>query len=292
MDASLFGLQGKPALVVGGGFGIGRASALLLARAGADVAVADLDGRRAAAVAEEITALGVRSTALTGDVTDRAQAEAVVAAAADFHGSLEVLINMVGTAAWAQLLAVDDDAWTTDLTRNLTQHLYVGRAAAKRMIDQGTGGRIAVVASVSGLYGAPNHGAYGAAKAGLMELVRTMAQEWGPHGIRVNAVAPDMIATPRVMAAYADTGNDPDDAARADGAARAVRHPRGDRGTARVPRVRPRELHHRAHDRGRRRSARRLPARARHRRHALNARSRSAARCAVRASTRTFALAS
>ncbi|HUP74161.1 MAG TPA: SDR family NAD(P)-dependent oxidoreductase [Acidimicrobiales bacterium] len=218
MDASVFGLQGKKSLVVGGGFGIGRASALLLARAGADVVVADLDLARAKAVADEVTALGVRSTALTGDVTRRAQAEDIVEQAAMFHGSLEVVINMVGTAAWANLMTVDDDTWTLDLTRNLTQHLYVGRAAAKRMIDQGTGGRIAVVASVSGLYGAPNHGAYGAAKAGLMDLVRTMAQEWGPHGIRVNAVAPDMIATPRVMAAYADQGVDPNDAARADGA--------------------------------------------------------------------------
>jgi NAD(P)-dependent dehydrogenase (short-subunit alcohol dehydrogenase family) len=218
VDASLFGLEGKPALVVGGGFGIGRASALLLARVGADVAVADLDGDRAAAVADEVAALGVRSTALTGDVTDRDAAEAVVAGAAGFLGGLEVLINMVGTAAWSLLLDVDVDTWSTDLNRNLTQHLYVGTAAARRMIDQGTGGRIGVVASVSGLYGAPNHGAYGAAKAGLMGLVRTMAQEWGPHGIRVNGVAPDMIATPRVMAAYTDTGNDPDDAAKADGA--------------------------------------------------------------------------
>jgi NAD(P)-dependent dehydrogenase (short-subunit alcohol dehydrogenase family) len=218
VDANVLGLQGKAALVVGGGFGIGRASALLLGRAGADVAVADLDKDRAVAVAGELEALGVRSAATTGDITDRAQAEAVVRDAVDFHGRLDVLINMVGTAAWSQLLDVDDDTWQTDLTRNLTQHLYVGRAAARQMIDQGTGGAIAVVASVSGLYGAPNHGAYGAAKAGLMGLVRTMANEWGPHGIRINAVAPDMIATPRVMAAYHDTGNSPDDAARADGA--------------------------------------------------------------------------
>ena len=218
MDASVFGLQGKKSLVVGGGFGIGRASALLLARAGADVVVADLDLDRATSVSKEIAALGVRSTALTGDVTQRAQAEDLVAQTAAFHGSLEVVINMVGAAAWANLLSVDEDTWTLDLTRNLTQHLFVGRAAAKLMIDQGTGGRIAVVASVSGLYGAPNHGAYGAAKAGLMDLVRTMAQEWGQHGIRVNAVAPDMIATPRVLAAYADQGVDPNDAARADGA--------------------------------------------------------------------------
>jgi NAD(P)-dependent dehydrogenase (short-subunit alcohol dehydrogenase family) len=218
MDLDLFGLAGKPALVVGGGFGIGRASALLLAQAGANVVVADLDEARAASVAKEITGLGRRAAALTGDVTDRHQADALVAAAAEFHGGLEVVINMVGAAAWAKLLEVDDDTWSTDLSRNLTQHLYVGTAAARRMIDQGTGGRIAVVASVSGLYGAPNHGAYGAAKAGLMDLVRTMAQEWGPHAIRVNAVAPDMIATPRVLAAYADQGNDPDTAARADGA--------------------------------------------------------------------------
>jgi 2-deoxy-D-gluconate 3-dehydrogenase len=218
MDGNIFGLQGKKALVVGGGFGIGRASALLLAHAGADVVVADLDLARARTVAAEITAIGQRSTALTGDVTARAEAEKIVDDAASFHGGIEVLINMVGMAAWADLFTVDDDTWQLDLARNLTQHLYVGRSAARRMIDQGTGGRMAFVASVSGLYGAPNHGAYGAAKAGLMDLVRTMAQEWGRHNIRVNAVAPDMIATPRVLAAYAEQGVTVDDAAKADGA--------------------------------------------------------------------------
>lgn len=218
MDPDFLGLQGKPALVVGGGFGIGRASALLLARAGADVVVADLDRDRAAAAAREIEGLGVRSGALTGDVTDEVQAQTIVATAADLLGSLEVVINMVGTAAHASLLDVDDNTWNTDISRNLTQHLYVGRAAAKQMISQGTGGRIAVVASVSGLYGAPNHGAYGAAKAGVMALVRTMAQEWGPHGIRVNGVAPDMIATPRIVAAYDEQSIDFDETARRDGA--------------------------------------------------------------------------
>jgi NAD(P)-dependent dehydrogenase (short-subunit alcohol dehydrogenase family) len=183
VETNVFGLRGKKALVVGGGFGIGRASALLLARVGADVAVADLDLARAKSVVDELTALGARATALTGDVTQRAQAEDIVEQAAMFLGSLDVLINMVGTAAWADLMSVDDDTWALDLSRNLTQHLHVGRATAKRMIAQGTGGRIGVVASVSGLYGAPNHGAYGAAKAGLMDLVRTMAQEWGAHGI-------------------------------------------------------------------------------------------------------------
>lgn len=196
----LLGLQGKPALVVGGGGGIGLASALLLARAGADVAVADVDEARAEAAAKELRGLGVRSASLSGDVTDRAQAERIVDGAAEALGSLEVLINMVGMAAWTTLFEVDDETWHLDLRRNLTQHLYVGRAAARHMIEQGTGGRISVVASVSGLYGAPNHAPYGAAKAGLMDLVRTMAVEWGPYGIRINAVAPDMIATPRMLA--------------------------------------------------------------------------------------------
>lgn len=218
MVQDLLGLRGKPALVVGGGSGIGRASALMLARAGADVAVADLDRERAASAAKEVIDLGVRSAVLDGDVTDPAQAEAIVEGAAAELGAIEVLINMVGMAEWMSLFDVTEEAWHLDLARNLSHHLFVSRAVARRMVRQGTGGRIAVVASVSGLYGAPNHGAYGAAKAGLMALVRTMAQEWGPMGIRVNAVAPDMIATPRVVAASLEQGADLDGSAARDGA--------------------------------------------------------------------------
>jgi NAD(P)-dependent dehydrogenase (short-subunit alcohol dehydrogenase family) len=197
MTADVLGIRGKPALVVGGGAGIGRASAFLLAAAGADVVVADLDPDRAASTSKEIQDLGVTSYAVAGDVTDRQQAEGIVAEATKVLGSLEIVINMVGMATWTLLEHLDDDSWSLDIARNLTHHLYVGRAASREMMRQGTGGRIAVVASVSGIYGAPSHGAYGAAKAGVMALVRTMAQEWGPHGIRVNAVAPDMISTPR-----------------------------------------------------------------------------------------------
>jgi 2-deoxy-D-gluconate 3-dehydrogenase len=216
--ADLMGLRGKPALVVGGGYGIGRASALMLATAGADVAVADLDLERAQAVRAEIEALGVRSAAFSGDVTVREDAERIVDDAAAALGGIEVLINMVGFAGWCSLLDLDDDAWALDLQRNLTHHFFVSRAAARHMIEQGTGGRIGVVASVSGLYGAPNHAAYGAAKAGLMALVRTMAQEWGGYQIRVNAVAPDMISTPRMAATQQAQGIDADAQAVADGA--------------------------------------------------------------------------
>jgi NAD(P)-dependent dehydrogenase (short-subunit alcohol dehydrogenase family) len=218
MKSNILGLQGKCALVVGGASGIGRATALLLADAGADVVVADLDGARASATQNEVASAGVRAFSVSGDVTDESGATAVVAESAETLGRIDVVINIVGMAAWADLLSVDVATWDTDIRRNLTHHLFVGRAAAVRMIAAGTGGRMAFVTSVSGLYGAPNHAAYGAAKAGAMALVRSMAQEWGPHGIRVNSVAPDMIATPRIAAGFAQRGiGDINSIAKADG---------------------------------------------------------------------------
>jgi NAD(P)-dependent dehydrogenase (short-subunit alcohol dehydrogenase family) len=207
--ANVLGLEGRSALVVGGGSGIGRATALLLGDAGSNVVVADLDADRAGAVSEEVANAGVKSFPVSGDVTQQSQATEVVQTATNLlGGQLDVLINIVGFAAWSDILDLDDDTWQLDIARNLTHHLYVGRAAGRQMIEQGTGGRIAMVGSVSGIYGAPNHGAYGAAKAGAMDLARTMAQEWGHHGIRVNAVAPDMIATPRVRGAFEAKGVD------------------------------------------------------------------------------------
>jgi NAD(P)-dependent dehydrogenase (short-subunit alcohol dehydrogenase family) len=191
-----FGLEGKPTLVVGGGYGIGRATALLLAEAGARVAIADLDGDRAAAVAEE-----VGGVAVVGDVTDPDGARHVVDTAHAELGGLERVANIVGFATFVEdVFAIDTDIWEHDLRINLVHHFDVSRAAARHMIDDGTGGAFALVASVSGIYGAAGHAAYGAAKAGLMSLARALAGEWGPHGIRVNCVAPDVILTPRILA--------------------------------------------------------------------------------------------
>jgi 3-oxoacyl-[acyl-carrier protein] reductase len=206
--ADLFGIGGRRALVVGGGFGMGRETSLHLARAGAQVAVADLDMARAEAVRDEIVALGGHAVVLTGDVTVRATAEDVVRAAHDALGGLDIVVNIVGVAAFASLVDLDDDLWESQQAVNVRHHLYVARAAAKLMMAANQPGAIALVASVSGIYAAPLHGAYGAAKAALMSLVRTMSQEWGPYGIRVNAVAPDGIATPRVKAGFEARGHD------------------------------------------------------------------------------------
>jgi NAD(P)-dependent dehydrogenase (short-subunit alcohol dehydrogenase family) len=199
--SNVFGLDGKPALVVGGGSGIGRETAKLLAEVGARVAVADLDPDRAAQVAKEVDGI-----AISGDVTDPADAQRVVDEAHSGLGGLAVVANIVGLAAWADIMSVDLATWEGDLRINLTQHLLVGRAAARYMIDEGVRGSLALVTSISGIYGAPNHSAYGAAKAGATNLARSMANEWAPYGIRVNSVAPDVIATPRVVAGFEDRG--------------------------------------------------------------------------------------
>jgi NAD(P)-dependent dehydrogenase (short-subunit alcohol dehydrogenase family) len=201
MSQDTFGLRDKPALVVGGGSGIGRATALLLAEVGARVAVADLDGDRAKAVAAEVD-----GAAIAGDVTDPDGAQRVVDEAHAALGGIHSVANIVGLASWSDLMSMDLSTWEHDLRINLTQHLFVGRAAARHMIDDGVAGTLALVTSISGIYGAPNHSAYGAAKAGATNLARSMANEWAPHGIRVNSVAPDIIATPRVVAGFEERG--------------------------------------------------------------------------------------
>lgn len=214
----LFGLTGTPSVVIGGASGIGRATALMLGKVGAKVAVADLDRARAEAVAGEITAAGGTSVGLEADVLTPEGAAKVIDDACGALGGLEVVVNIVGMAAWSSILDYDAATWDMELRRNLSHHLYVGQAAARRFLADGVAGRIAMVASVSGLYGAPNHAAYGAAKAGVMALTRSMADEWGRSGIRVNAVAPDCILTPRAEAGFAAAGvTDIDAVMQADG---------------------------------------------------------------------------
>lgn len=201
-------LAGKRALVVGGGQGIGRAAALVLAEAAADLAVIDAEGERAAGVADEVRALGRRASALTANVTDAEQAAAAVAESRKELGGLDIVVNIVGSAAWAPLLAIDEAAWDREFDINLKHHWYVARSAAQGWIEAGEPGVLCVVGSVSGLFSAANHGAYGAAKAGLLGLVKTAAEEWWPHQIRINAVVPGAVRTPRIEAAW-EAGNVP-----------------------------------------------------------------------------------
>jgi len=197
-------LSGRRALVVGGGQGIGRASAFALAEAGAGVAVLDIEAERALGVAGEIEALGWRAVPLVADVTDPSEAEQGVAGAREKLGGLDTVVNIVGASTWAPLLELDDEAWERDFDINLKHQFFVARAAARSWVDASEPGVLCVVGSISGAFSAANHGAYGAAKAGLLALVRSAAEEWWPAGIRVNAVVPGAVRTPRIEAAWAD----------------------------------------------------------------------------------------
>ena len=183
---------------------MGRATALLLARTGADTLVLDGDRSRAESVAKEVEALGHGAGALVADVTDRAAAASAIADAEErLDGHLDVVVNIVGGASWAPLLAVDDETWDRDFDVNLRHHLYVGQAAARNWVDRERPGALCVVGSISGMFSAARHGAYGAAKAGVLAFVKSAAEEWWPHGIRVNAVVPGAVRTPRMEQEWA-----------------------------------------------------------------------------------------
>jgi len=140
---ALLDLTRRAALVVGGGQGIGRATAHALARAGAAVAVLDAEASRAETVAAELGAHGVRSAALQADVTQPDDAQRGVAEAQRALGALDVVVNIVGSASWGSLLELDDATWERDFSVNLKHHWYVARSAARGWIDAKRGARSA-----------------------------------------------------------------------------------------------------------------------------------------------------
>jgi NAD(P)-dependent dehydrogenase (short-subunit alcohol dehydrogenase family) len=197
-STDMLGLTGKVGIVWGGGFGMGERSSLRLAEAGAKVAVVDLIPERAEKIAGEINAGGGKAVALSADVTDEASVDKALAAAEAALGPVDVMITVIGLGVWAQLVDMTMEQWHDGFKLNLTSFFIPARAVARSLIKNKKPGAIACVSSVSGLTAAPNHASYGAAKAGMINLVRTMANEWGQHGIRVNAAMPGAAATPRL----------------------------------------------------------------------------------------------
>jgi NAD(P)-dependent dehydrogenase (short-subunit alcohol dehydrogenase family) len=191
--ADLFRLDDKTFIVVGGGNGMGRQTSHGLAQLGANVVCVDIDGERAERVAGEIKGLAV-----TADARLRPDAERIVATAVESFGRVDGLVDIVGMARWAKLLETPEDDW--DWTFGMVlQHAYQMIHAAAPVMARTGGGPMTFVASIDGVISAPMHAPYGAAKAGLLNLVRTSAVELGPLGIRVNAVCPGPTATPRIL---------------------------------------------------------------------------------------------
>jgi len=211
-------LSGRVALVTGGSRGLGRADALTLARAGADVVVADLlveselseDTDRYGALATvarrqgmvhteetvaEIRDMGRRALAVRCDVTDRAQVDAAVVRAVEELGRVDILVNNAGTLDHvAQFANQSPELWQRDLQVNLTGAFNCAQAVWPHLKEQGWG-RIVNMASVAGTLGGFGQASYSTTKAGLLGLTKTLAMEGGRHGITCNAIVPGVIGS-------------------------------------------------------------------------------------------------
>jgi meso-butanediol dehydrogenase / (S,S)-butanediol dehydrogenase / diacetyl reductase len=183
-------LDGKLAIVTGGGSGIGAATARLFAREGADVIVT---GRRPAplrAVAQE-----TGGVAMPGDAADQEHVAEVVAAAVERSGGVDVVVANAAAGYEASAVDVDDEGWQRTLDVNLTGPLRLTRAAIPSMIERGRGS-IVLVSSVNGLVASTDSVSYGSTKTALLGLMRSIAVDFGPRGVRANAVCPGWVVTP------------------------------------------------------------------------------------------------
>jgi NAD(P)-dependent dehydrogenase (short-subunit alcohol dehydrogenase family) len=192
--ASLTRLDGKGVVVLGAGQGIGRQTAHALAAVGARTVCVDREADRAEEIAAEVGGL-----AWVGDVTVRDRVEALFEFADGALGGIHGVVDIVGLTRTADLVEFDDKAWDEQFDVIL-RHALLAMQIGRGYLAANGGGAMAFVGSVSGLYGAPWHAGYGAAKAALMHLVKSAAVEFAPDNIRVNAVAPGRVATPTILA--------------------------------------------------------------------------------------------
>ncbi|MGD0686017.1 MAG: SDR family oxidoreductase, partial [Streptosporangiaceae bacterium] len=192
---SLFDLTGKKAFVTGASRGIGRVIAVALAGAGADVALVARGERGLAETAADITELGREAVVIPADVTSQAEVSAAVAAAIGQLGHVDVVVNNAGGSNFVTaFLDLRLSGWEKLMRLNLDSAVYVCHAIGGHLVERGEGSVINV-ASVAGVTGSPLLSPYGAAKAGLVSLTRSLAVEWGRTGVRVNALCPGWTAT-------------------------------------------------------------------------------------------------
>jgi NAD(P)-dependent dehydrogenase (short-subunit alcohol dehydrogenase family) len=195
-DLALFDLTGKKALVTGGAVGIGRGCALALARAGADVAIVDLNRQAGEQTADEIRGLERQSQFVACDVTDRDQVQGMVRQVAEAFGRLDIAVNNAGIG----ILGADEDLvqedWDKVIAVNLTGVFLCAQAEAQQMLRQTPiEGKIINIGSMSASIANCN-ASYDASKAGVVHMTRTLAAEWGGYNINVNCISPSYVLTP------------------------------------------------------------------------------------------------
>jgi NAD(P)-dependent dehydrogenase (short-subunit alcohol dehydrogenase family) len=190
-----FRLEGQVALVTGAARGLGRAIAIALAEAGADVALGLRDSSKRTDVVDAIEACGRRALPLQMDMADLEQARRAIEAVVAHFGRLDLLVNNTGVAPTNLALDVREEDFDRTLAINLKGTFFACQAAAKIMKEQG-GGRIVNMSSQAGFVALPTESVYCMTKAGIAHLTKCLAVEWGPYNINVNAVAPTFIHTP------------------------------------------------------------------------------------------------
>ena len=207
MGTSSFSLPGKVVIITGGRRGIGKAIALAMAEAGADIAICDrvIEDGELNAVAEEVKRLGRRSLAVQADIIHKADVDALVQRVMDEFGAVDILVNNAAMNIRALLLELSEDGWDRVIDTDLKGYYLCSQAVGKRMVDQKQG-NIINIASIAAIKAAPEMGAYCIAKAGVVMLTRVLAVELAKYNIRVNAIAPYMVKTKFSQPLWSDPG--------------------------------------------------------------------------------------
>jgi NAD(P)-dependent dehydrogenase (short-subunit alcohol dehydrogenase family) len=192
----VFGISGRVALVTGAARGIGRAAAIALAGAGADVVLGLRDDSSGGEVADAVQAMGRRALSLQMDITRREEIVSAVAEATRSFGRIDILVNNAGIGPPNPAEAVTEADFDRTIDVNLKGTFFVSQAVGRGMIARGGGGRIINLGSQAGIVALPTESVYCMTKAAISHLTKCLAVEWAPHGINVNAVAPTFIRTP------------------------------------------------------------------------------------------------
>ena len=192
---ALFDLSGRVALVVGGGSGIGQAGAEGMAAHGAQLVVADVNANDATGVADRIRAAGGKASAITINVSNTAAVETMMARVVREQGRIDVLLTTPAVNLRKRLLDYTDEEFDRVVELNLKGTFRVARACARHMAERRRGS-IILMASIRAVVVEPGQSIYASTKAGVVQMARGLAAELGPHGVRANALAPGIVATP------------------------------------------------------------------------------------------------